>query len=57
MRFTEDRIRRRRIPWDIRGFLHDLCWHMEKTPIEKYVRRARAAMMADRTPPRRKQNG
>lgn len=56
MTFREDSIRRHRIPWDVRALLHDLCWHMDKTPVEDYVRRARAAMMAAKTPkkPKRK---
>ena len=50
MKFTEERIKRRRIPHDIRGLLHDLCWHMDKTPVEDYVRRAQQAMMEPKTP-------
>ena len=53
-RFREDDIRRQRLPWDVRGLLHDLCWHMEKTPIESYVRRAQEVMKAAKTLPRPK---
>lgn len=45
MRFSEDKIRRTRLPHDVRALLHDLCWHMEKTPVLDYVKRAQEIMM------------
>lgn len=51
MKFNEDMIRRRRLPADVRGLLHDLCWHMAKTPVENYVQRARAIMKSPKSLP------
>ena len=50
MKFNEDLIRRRRLPKDVRQLLHDLCWHMAKTPVESYVKRAQEIMMRERSP-------
>ena len=50
--WDEDMIRRSGLPWDVRRLLHDMCWHMDKTPVANYVQRAREIMSLDKTPAR-----
>jgi hypothetical protein len=49
-RFNEDMIRRRGLPADGRGLIHDLCYDHEGRDRKQYQRRAQEIMKAERSP-------
>lgn len=49
-RFNEDMIRRKGLPADVRGLIHDLCYDHEGRDREQYKKRAQEIMKRDKSP-------
>jgi hypothetical protein len=49
-KFNDDMIRRKFLPADVRGWLHDLCYDHEGRDPKNYKKRAQEIMKAERSP-------